>query len=97
MHPDTIVKEKQRLDGQKEAAPADNRKVEKLGLAGFILSIPGLVPIVCLPLAILGVIFGALSLRKIKRNPALYKGRGFAIASIVLGVLGILGILLFIG
>ena len=72
-------------------------RVEKLGLAGFILSIPGLVPVVCLPLAILAVIFGIISLKRIKRNPALYKGKGFAMASIILGVLGILGILLFIG
>jgi hypothetical protein len=50
-----------------------------------------------LPLAILGLVFGIKSLRKIKRNPELYKGKGFAIASIVLGVLGIVGTILLIG
>lgn len=95
--PDTISKVDKKKAGEAGADSSDNRKVEKLGLAGFILSIGGLVPVVCLPLAILGVIFGSISLRKIKRNPALYKGKGFAITSIILGILGILGILLFIG
>jgi hypothetical protein len=95
--PDTISKVDKKKAGEVSADSSDNRKVEKLGLAGFILSIGGLVPVVCLPLAILGVIFGSISLRKIKRNPALYKGKGFAITSIILGILGILGILLFIG
>lgn len=95
--PDTIVKEYRKEAGQIETPPVDTRKTEKFGLSGFILSIAGLVPIICLPFAILGLIFGIISLRKIKQNPALYKGKGFAIASIILGVLGILGILLFIG
>ena len=33
----------------------------------------------------LAIIFGAKSLKKIKRNPEKYKGKGFAIASIVIG------------
>jgi hypothetical protein len=97
LRPDTVVPDNQKHPESKEVVSSDDRKVEKLGLAGFILSIPGLVPIICLPLAILGLIFGIISLRRIKRNPALYKGKGFAIAGIILGVLGILGILLFIG
>jgi len=94
---DTIGKQNQTQTGVKETPPADNRKIEKKGLTGFILSIFGLIPIVGLPLAILGLVFGIKSLRKIKRNPELYKGKGFAIASIVLGVLGIVGTILLIG
>ncbi len=97
LHPDTIVKENPTQGGRIETHPAESRKVEKLGLAGFILSLPGMVPIICLPFAVLGVIFGIISLRKIKKNPTLYKRKGFAIAGIILGALGILGILLFIG
>lgn len=94
---DTTITETRVQAGQVESFYADTRKNEKFGLAGFILSIPGLVPIICLPLAILALIFGIISLRKIKRNPTFYKGKGFAIASIILGVLGILGVLIFIG
>jgi len=94
---DTIGKENQKQSGVKEAPPADNRKIEKKGLTGFILSIFGLIPLVGLPLAILGLVFGIRSLRKMKRNPALFKGKGFAIASIILGVLGIVSTIVVIG
>jgi uncharacterized membrane protein len=97
LHQDTIVKDNQMQAGQNEVHPADNRKVEKYGLSGFILSILGLFPLVGIPFAILGLVFGIKSLRKIHRNPTLYKGKGFAIASIILGVLGILVTLVFIG
>ena len=63
----------------------DNRKTEKLGLAGFILSFFGIIPLIGIPFAVLAIIFGATSLKRIKRNPEKYKGKGFAIASIVMG------------
>jgi hypothetical protein len=95
--PDTTVKNNQPQAGKKESHPADNRKIEKYGLSGFILSILGLLPILGLPLAILGLIFGIKSLRKIHHNPSLYKDKGFAIASIILGIFGIIISLLLIG
>ena|GEM_PF-3939212 len=94
---DTIARNNQMPSGVKEKHPADNRKIEKYGLSGFILSIFGLIPLLGLPLAILSLVFGIKSLRKIKRNSKLYKGKGFAIASIILGVLGIVGTILLIG
>jgi prolipoprotein diacylglyceryltransferase len=63
----------------------DNRKTEKLGLAGFILSFFGIIPLIGIPFAILAVSFGATSLKRIKMNPEKYKGTGFATASIVIG------------
>lgn len=63
----------------------DNRKTEKLGLAGFILSFFGMIPVIGIPFAVLAIIFGANSLKRIKRSPEKYKGKGFAIASIALG------------
>jgi len=63
----------------------DTRKTEKLGLAGFILSLLGLVPIVGIPFAILALIFGLRSLKKIKAFPERFKGRGFAMASLIIG------------
>lgn len=68
----------------------DTRKTEKLGLVGFILSIPGLFPVFGLPFAILAVIFGARSIRKINRYPERFKGKENAHASLILGIIGIL-------
>ena len=67
----------------------DTRKTVKLGLAGVILSVLGLFPFFGLPFAILAVIFGAVSLKKINRNPELYKGKRRATTSLILGILGI--------
>jgi hypothetical protein len=66
----------------------DTRKTERLGLAGFILSFPGLIPLIGLPLAILAVIFGSVSLRRVRRYPERYK-KGFGLASLILGIIGI--------
>lgn len=65
---------------------ATGPKTEKLGLTGFILSFFGIVPLIGIPFAILAIVFGAKSLGKIKRNPGKYKGKGFATASIVIGI-----------
>jgi hypothetical protein len=64
----------------------DPRKTEKLGLAGFILSFLGLVPILGIPFAILAWVFGARSLRKIREYPELYKGKGKAKAAYIIGM-----------
>jgi hypothetical protein len=82
--------------GQK-ALHSDIRKTEKHALAGFILSILGLFPVIGLPFAIAGLILSIKGLRKIHRDPADYKGRGFAVTGIVAGVFGICFSLAFIG
>ncbi len=96
-YPDTIIKNNETKTGIKAMPSADTRKIEKHGLTGFILSILGLFPIIGLPLAILGVVFGARGLRKIHRDSTRYKGKGFASTSIILGVIGIIVSLLSIG
>jgi len=77
------------------------KKIEPLGLIGFNLSILGWIPIlgllfpsasswmffVGLLIAILAVIFGAIGLRRINRNQGHFKGKGFAIASLIIGIL----------
>jgi hypothetical protein len=63
----------------------DNRKTEKLGLAGFILSFFGIIPLIGIPFAILAVTFGVTSLKRIKMNPEKYKGTAFATASLAIG------------
>ena len=68
----------------------DHRITEKLGVAGFILSFLGMIPLIGIPFAVLAIIFGAVSLKRIKRNPEKYKNKGFAVASIVIGCIMIL-------
>ena len=70
-------------------------KTEGLGLAGFIAGIVGLF-VAGIPLGSIGIIFGGISLARFKKEPGRYKGRGFAIWSIVLGVIDIIGSLLAI-
>ena len=72
--------------------PQDNMppKMEGLGLTGFIASLVGLF-IAGIPLGLLGIIFGGISLSRIKRYPARYRGRGIAIASIIIGFVAIVG------
>ena len=65
----------------------DSRKTEKLSKVGLIFSIVGLIPIIGLPFGILAVSFGAISLRRIKRNPELWKGKERSVVSIMIGIL----------
>lgn len=66
------------------------KKTEGLGLAGFIIGILGLlVPaIIGFFLCIIAVIFSAISLDKFKQYPEEYKGKGFAITGLILGIIG---------
>lgn len=99
------------VNGTREAFPADNplvvnnnivtplnnapAKTEGLAIAGFAASIVGLF-VAGVPLGLLGVIFGAISLGKIKRQPDRLRGRGLAIAAIVIGLVSIIGALVVI-
>jgi hypothetical protein len=65
-------------------------KSEPLGIAGFISGLIGLF-IAGVPLGTLAVIFGVISIGKIRREPARFRGRGLAIASVVLGVIAAVG------
>lgn len=81
----TVKKRGNSKDHATGTGKKDNRKTEKLGLAGFILSFLGILPLIGIPFSLLAIIFGAISLKKIKRAPEKYKGKGFAIASIGIG------------
>jgi len=78
------------------------KRIESFGLTGFILSVLDWIPIIGLlfPLsaaswmffvgllfAIIAVVFGAVGLGRINRNQGRFKGKGFAIASIFIGIL----------
>jgi hypothetical protein len=70
-------------------------KTEGLGLAGFISGLVGLF-IASIPLGLIAVIFGGISLSKIKNQPQRFKGRGFAIASIVLGIVDVVAMIILL-
>jgi len=75
----------------------DEPRVEGLGLAGFILGLVGwFIPYLGFLMCLLAIIFGSVSLWKITRNPEKFKGKGFAITSLIMGILGILVTLLII-
>lgn len=72
----------------------DTRKTEPLGVIGFVASTLSFFPVIFaapyigIPLAALGVVFGAISLHRIRRNQATYKGHGFGYAAMILGIIG---------
>jgi len=69
-------------------------KVEGLGLAGFVSSLVGLL-VAAIPLGTIAIIFGAISLGKINKHPDKFKGKGFAITSLVVGIVDVVvGIIL---
>jgi len=85
--PDTITKASS--DNGKNAPVIGEQKVEKHGLIGFILSCCGLFPIIGIPFSIAGWVLGVKGLHRIKKDPVHYKGKGFAIASVSLGITGL--------
>jgi hypothetical protein len=73
-----------------KAKVADTRKTEPLGKWGFISSLIGFIPLIGIPFALLAIVFGAVSLHKIHRHPEKFNtDKGFAYASLFLGILGI--------
>ncbi len=87
-----IMKKKLKKINKSSSSAQENvtRKIEGLGLAGFILGVVGLffAPFLFSTLA---VVFGFLSLNRIKRNPEAYTAKGLSIAAIVLGFVGLIG------
>ena len=63
----------------------DQLKIEGFAVAGFVCSLVGFV-FAGIILGILGIIFSAIALKKIKNNPETKKGRGLAIAGLVMGI-----------
>ena len=64
-------------------------------LTGFITSLVGLFvsPII---LGITAIVFSAIGLAAIKRNPEVYKGKGFALAGLIVGVIDVVLIFLLL-
>jgi hypothetical protein len=70
-------------------------KTDGLAVAGFASSVIGLF-IAGVILGIIGIIFGSISLRNINRNPGKVKGKGLAVASIIIGFISVIGALIAI-
>lgn len=64
----------------------DQRKMNGFAIAGFVCSLVGLVFIPIL-FGIFGIVFSAVALGQIKKNKDTMKGRGLAIAGLVIGIL----------
>jgi Domain of unknown function (DUF4190) len=60
----------------------EGKKSNGLGIAGFILS---LIPFYGIG-SILGLIFSAIALTQIRKNPEKYKGRGLARAGLIISI-----------
>jgi len=70
-------------------------KTEGLGLAGFISGLVGLF-ILGILFGLIAIIFGAISLGKINKNPDKFKGKGFAITSLILGIIDVVAVLILL-
>ena len=80
-----ITKNKQKENYSNKNDEPEPKKNEPLGLTGFIISLVGLF-IIPIPLGILAIIFGAISLGRYSNEPEKFKGKGFAITSLSLGI-----------
>lgn len=75
--------------------PAEEQKIHWASLTGFITGLVGLffLPIV---LGLCAITFSAIALSQIKRNPELYKGKGFAIAGLIIGIIDVVLVFLIL-
>jgi hypothetical protein len=71
------------------------KQTDGMAVGGFICSLAGLF-IAGIPLGIMAMIFGSVSLGRIKSHPERYKGRGFAIASVIIGFVDVIGMLIIL-
>ena len=73
----------------------DERQVEGFGIAGLAAGVVGLF-IAGIPLGAVAIVFGAISLSRIKKNPLKYKGKGLAIASLILGLVDVVAMIIIL-
>lgn len=87
-----------RQNGQTQNEP----RTEAFAVTSFVTGLVSF-PLFCccgwlgLPLNIVAVVFGVLAISKCNKEPQRWKGKGLAIAGIVLGSLGIVLLILVIG
>ncbi len=74
-------------------APEEGSKADGFGIAGFVIGLVSLF-IAGIPLGILAIVFSAISLGRIQKSKGSLNGKGFAIAGLVLGIVGVVGALI---
>jgi uncharacterized membrane protein YvbJ len=72
---------------QEMQAPFTETKLSWKALVGFIVSLAGII-VLALPCGIVGLIFSALGFNEVQRSTE-YKGRGFALAGIVVAIIDV--------
>lgn len=82
------------------AAPAaevkqDTRKVESFGITGFVSSIIGLF-IAGIPLGMVAIIFGVVSIGRSVSHPSKYKGKAFGVISLISGLVVLIATLIIV-
>ncbi len=70
------------------SAPDDSQKTNGMAIAGFVCSLVGLF-LFGLVLGILGIIFSAIGLGKISKDSSRWKGKGMAVAALIVGVVDV--------
>jgi hypothetical protein len=76
------------------AAPA--LKPAGLAIASLVLGILGILLCGCCgPFSLLAVIFGHVAWAQVNRQPAVFSGKGMAIAGLILGYLGLIAFIIF--
>jgi hypothetical protein len=76
----------------KKSDAADQTQMDGLAIAGFVTGLVGLF-VFGIILGAIAVVFSAIALKRIKREPEKRSGRGLAIAGLVLGIVGVVGAL----
>ncbi len=71
----------------------DDARTDGMAIAGLVTGILGICFGISLVFAILGIVFSATAIRRIRRRPEL-KGNGLATAGLILGIVGVA---LFVG
>jgi hypothetical protein len=71
------------------------RKLEVLGLIGFFSGLIGIF-VAGLLFGSAAIILGIISLNKFSRKPGMYKGKGWAIVGLILGIIGLIASIIII-
>lgn len=85
----TVISEFDTKSTASQESGSGEKKTEPLSLISFISSLVGLF-IFGIVFGIASVIMSAIGLGKINKNPEKWKGKGFAIAGIIIGIIDIL-------
>lgn len=87
------ISNSQKKEDEYESAKSPKKRLDVLGLVGFCLTIASILPwwfvsaLIGFFAGIIGIVFGSISLARIVRRRDSRKGLGFAIVSLILGVL----------